>query len=93
MDTGSDLTQSAVRAPRYDVPMKGSGKSLLSELPKPEATGVGASVARIAMLEELAVAAALEHRGTGAACGRCNSCQLRRRGFAEAGLVDPLRYA
>lgn len=28
----------------------------------------------------------------GAACGRCDACQLRRRGFEQAGLSDPARY-
>jgi len=28
----------------------------------------------------------------GAACGRCESCYLRRRGFEEAGVADPTRY-
>lgn len=29
---------------------------------------------------------------TGLSCGRCDACRLRRKGFADAGLVDPLPY-
>ena len=30
--------------------------------------------------------------GQGLACGRCDSCRLRREGFAAAGVADPTRY-
>ncbi len=30
---------------------------------------------------------------TGQACGSCDSCRLRREGFAAAGMADPTRYA
>jgi 7-cyano-7-deazaguanine synthase len=29
----------------------------------------------------------------GLACGRCDSCRLRKAGFASAGVADPTRYA
>lgn len=29
---------------------------------------------------------------TGVACGRCDACHLRRTGFADAGLTDPIAY-
>src|SRR5262245_54903543 len=30
---------------------------------------------------------------SGAACGACDACQLRRRGFEAAGVADPTKYA
>jgi 7-cyano-7-deazaguanine synthase len=34
-----------------------------------------------------------EATDAGEACGRCDACQLRRKGFVEAGVSDPTRYA
>jgi len=31
--------------------------------------------------------------GDGLACGECDSCILRKKGFAEAAVLDPTRYA
>ncbi|UCD52254.1 MAG: 7-cyano-7-deazaguanine synthase QueC [Phycisphaerales bacterium] len=47
---------------------------------------------------ELGVDYALTHScydpdAAGKSCGRCDSCRLRLKGFAEAGLVDPVPYA
>jgi 7-cyano-7-deazaguanine synthase len=29
----------------------------------------------------------------GRACGRCDSCRLRLKGFAQANITDPIEYA
>ena len=29
----------------------------------------------------------------GVSCGACDSCQLRLKGFQEAGIEDPIKYA
>lgn len=38
------------------------------------------------------VPASTDAGGDHLACGRCDACLLRRKGFAEAGQTDPIRY-
>lgn len=51
---------------------------------------------------EFGVSLGVDYRGTiscydpaddGGACGHCDACQLRHKGFHEAGVPDPTRYA
>lgn len=51
----------------------------------------------IALGMELGVDYGLTHScydpdGEGRACGRCDSCRLRRKGFLDLGIADPTRY-
>lgn len=60
----------------------------LIELTKAQIIGLG---------QQLGVDYALTHScydpRDGAACGRCDACVLRKKGFTEAGVPDPTRYA
>jgi 7-cyano-7-deazaguanine synthase len=62
----------------------------------PLATLDKAGIVRLAV--EVGVDFALTHScydpdQRGRACGRCDSCVLRRKGFDEAGIRDPIEYA
>ena len=41
----------------------------------------------------LKILAAVSKRPEALACGQCDACHLRRKGFAEADIADPTRYA
>jgi len=61
----------------------------LISLPKAGIIRLGASLG-----VDYAVTTTCYDPGThGEACGSCDACQLRLKGFAEAGLEDPIEYA
>lgn len=61
----------------------------LIELSKAEIIGLGASLE----LDYGLTHSCYDPSAKGLACGRCDSCFLRRRGFKVAGVADPTRYA
>jgi 7-cyano-7-deazaguanine synthase len=61
----------------------------LISLTKAEIIKLGASLG----VDYSATTSCYDPRKNGDACGRCDACQLRLKGFSEAGLEDPIGYA
>jgi 7-cyano-7-deazaguanine synthase len=61
----------------------------LLELSKAEIIRLGAELG----VDFAATVSCYDPEPDGAACGACDACVLRARGFAAAGLADPTRYA
>jgi 7-cyano-7-deazaguanine synthase len=59
----------------------------LIELTKAQIIGLGATLG-----VDYSITHSCYDPVNGAACGRCDACQLRKKGFAEAGVPDPTRY-
>ena len=53
---------------------------------------IAAEAARLGMDAEMSWSC-YDPTPEGLHCGSCDSCRLRRKGFADAGLADPTRYA
>jgi 7-cyano-7-deazaguanine synthase len=87
IDAFQSLAQLATRAG-----VEGAGlriRAPLQQLSKAEIirTGIGLGV------DYSATVSCYQATSDGLACGRCDSCRLRREGFAAAGVPDPTRYA
>jgi len=64
----------------------------LLELTKAEIVRKGVELGAPLALTHSCYAPSLGADGAALACGSCDSCQLRRKGFVEAGVPDPTRY-
>jgi 7-cyano-7-deazaguanine synthase len=64
----------------------------LSDLTKAAIIQLGASLGVDYALTTSCYDPSTDAAGGPLACGRCDSCQIRRRGFQEAGVADPTRY-
>lgn len=60
----------------------------LLDLPKAEIIRLGLSLG----VDYSLTTSCYDPAQDGAACGRCDACIIRQRGFAEVGVADPIRY-
>jgi len=58
-----------------------------------EELGVDLGLTHTCYAPEAAAEPASEHGGRALACGRCDACLLRLKGFREANRTDPIPYA
>jgi 7-cyano-7-deazaguanine synthase len=72
--------------------VEGQGLQLLAPLQHWSKAQIVAEGTRLGVDFSLTVSC-YQADAAGHACGRCDSCRLRREGFAAAGIADPTRYA
>jgi len=75
-------TQAGVEGTRFTV------HAPLIELPKADIIRKGLQLG----LDYGNTVSCYQPNDAGAACGRCDSCRIRKQGFRSAGAVDPTRY-
>jgi 7-cyano-7-deazaguanine synthase len=66
-----------------------SVRTPLMEMTKREIVALGTSLG----VDYSMTTSCYDPSADGIACGHCDACQLRLKGFSEAGLRDPVRYA
>jgi len=76
-------TKAGVEGARFKV------HAPLIEMSKPEIIRAGVALG----IDYALTVSCYQADAAGRACGRCDSCRLRREGFELAGIADPTRYA